>query len=111
MDTVIKNMLPNLSPGKGYHFPNNPYVEYVGNMTDKTTLRQDIEIAVNKLVNADLPVSVYDDCDEDKIMELCGHIPDYIRGMVWGLMMMMTISNTSELLEWQMLRVHVVVLM
>lgn len=57
------------------------YVEYVGEVTlDKEMLRAEIEKEVNRLINLELPINVYSECTEDKIKELCGEVPEYVKG-------------------------------
>jgi alanyl-tRNA synthetase len=37
IDLVLKEFFPKLTPVKGYHFPEGPYVEYTGNIQDSAT--------------------------------------------------------------------------
>ena len=62
--------------GKGYHFPDGPYVEYDGefNLEQQTELQAKIEAKANELIAQDLPVS----CrfvDYDELKRLCRHVP------------------------------------
>lgn len=63
-------------PGKGYHFPDSPYVEYEGDLDpDKQeAAREQIEEKANELLKQDLPVT----CrlvERDELEQLCRHVP------------------------------------
>lgn len=65
-------------PGKGYHFPNGPYVEYaVQGDVDTETVRQQLGEAMAKLVAADLPVTTRF-MDKNEMHTICRHVPDYL---------------------------------
>jgi Ser-tRNA(Ala) deacylase AlaX len=66
-------------PGKGYHFPNGPYVEYEGNAApeDRERLKQDIEQKCNDLIARGAEAKLLF-IDKDKMHEVCAHVPDYI---------------------------------
>jgi len=54
--------------GKGYHFPNGPYVEYIGDLGEnKDDLLCKVQAEVDRLIAAETPIVVYDDCDDAKI--------------------------------------------
>lgn len=45
-----------LEPGKGFHFPDGPYVEYEGSLGGAKEWAETVERIANELVEADLPV-------------------------------------------------------
>jgi len=70
-----------LKPGKGYHFPQGAYVEYIGNVEDKEKLLANLNETCNKLIQeqkaedkAWSKVCEYEEAS--KILAL--GIPDYI---------------------------------
>ncbi len=57
IDTAIINCGYNLIPVKGYHFPEGPYVEYIGNAPeDLEKFKQDVELKIKEIIqgNADV---------------------------------------------------------
>ena len=65
-------------PGKGYHFPNGPYVEYSGTVEDseKEKLRVDIQDVCNGFIDQAIetkPVLMA----KEKMHEVCRFVPDY----------------------------------
>ncbi|XP_022722458.1 uncharacterized protein LOC111279710 [Durio zibethinus] len=81
LDVCVRNVgLGHLEPGKGYHFPDGPFVEYKGMVSpnELQTKQREIEIEVNALISkggkvyaAVLPY--------EEAAELCGgSLPDYI---------------------------------
>ncbi len=79
VDMALKQLQINWKPGKGYHFPQGPYVEYEGELgeTDREVLKNQIEQACNKIISEDAitklefisPVQA-----EDRGMEVPGNI-------------------------------------
>ncbi len=64
-------------PGRGYHFPDNPYVEYDGqfDLEKRDELMRQIEKLGNEYIKQDLPVS----CrfvEFDELKRICRHVPD-----------------------------------
>lgn len=66
-------------PGKGYHFPEGPYIEYAGTLgdVDKEKLKADIEAAANKCINENRAVTIRF-MPKEKMHEVCHHVPDYL---------------------------------
>lgn len=60
IDYALANLGLNLEPTKGYHFPHGAYVEYKGILDDvtKEKLNQELEVAVNEIVKANLAVNI-----------------------------------------------------
>lgn len=64
VDMALKALSISWIPGKGYHFPNGPYVEYEGSIEgyDIEKLRIDIEQKCNEIVNQNIDTTViFDD--------------------------------------------------
>ncbi len=80
IDVAVQNLGLKLVPTKGYHFPEGPYVEYEGgiNEPDRESIRSQIEAETQRLVAAGSIVQV-EIVPKDRLLELCGSIPDYIR--------------------------------
>ncbi|MBI2484637.1 hypothetical protein HYW18_00560 [Candidatus Uhrbacteria bacterium] len=66
-------------PGKGYHFPDGPYVEYAGDVenADKEKLKADLEAVCNKVIAEDRKTTLQF-MEKDKLHEVCHFVPDYI---------------------------------
>lgn len=66
-------------PGKGYHFPDGPYVEYAGTFAeaDKENIRAAIEGACNKSVAEGRATKLLF-MDKSQMESVCHHVPDYI---------------------------------
>lgn len=79
VDMAVTALNLNWIPGKGYHFPDGPYVEYAGspNELDKEKLRADIEILCNKFVKDNLETKLLF-MSKEKMKEVCHFVPDYI---------------------------------
>lgn len=56
VDIALKQLNINWIPGKGYHFPQGPYVEYAGSLDgfDREKIKQDLEIVCNEIIKTDL---------------------------------------------------------
>ena len=86
MDAALKRLgfWDRIQSGKGYHFPDNPYVEYCGQLTAKEmeTLPDILNEEIKIIVSEDIPTNIF---MEDKVIagELCGidtsNYPDEVR--------------------------------
>lgn len=56
LDVALKSLSTPLIPAKGYHFPQGPYVEYQGEVSDTESLKVVLEQKINELVTQDTPV-------------------------------------------------------
>lgn len=56
VDLALKRLTIDWKPGKGYHFPEGPYIEYEGSLEgrDKETLLREIEDECNKIVEENI---------------------------------------------------------
>lgn len=57
MDLAIRQLHVPLTPSKGYHFPDSPYVEYSGTIEDKTNLSHLITEVCAKLIQKNSTVT------------------------------------------------------
>lgn len=64
IDMVLAELKPDWIPGKGYHFPQGPYVEYAPpnkpmlQDSERETLREQLETKINAIVAKDLPTTI-----------------------------------------------------
>lgn len=67
------------TPGKGYHFPDGPYVEYAGSLEgiDKEKLKADLEQLCNKFI-ADALQTTLIFMSKEEMKNVCHHVPDYL---------------------------------
>jgi Ser-tRNA(Ala) deacylase AlaX len=79
LDVAVQNLGLNLSPGKAYHFPDGPYVEYEGEpaAADKEGVTREVGSEANRLIASDLPVSVVV-TNSEEADKLCGGLPEYV---------------------------------
>ena len=66
-------------PGKGYHFPEGPYVEYAGALgeSERDGLKAEIERRANELVSRAIETSIRF-LDRDEMKNVCHFVPDYV---------------------------------
>lgn len=69
----------NWRPGKGYHFPDGPYVEYEGTFgeIDKEKLKTDLEMACNVFVQENRTTTLRF-MPKEEMHTVCTHVPDYL---------------------------------
>lgn len=80
LDVCVKNVGLSLEPGKGYHFPDGPFVEYKGTVpqNDMQSKQVELELEANKLISKGGKVSAAV-VSYEEASELCGGwLPDYI---------------------------------
>jgi Ser-tRNA(Ala) deacylase AlaX len=79
LDVAVQNLGLNLSPGKAYHFPDGPYVEYEGEpaSADKEAVTREVGSEANRLIASNLPVSVVV-TNSEEAAKLCGGLPEYV---------------------------------
>ena len=79
IDATVRMLELPLTPTKGYHFSDGPYVEYEGEIPidQREDIRLRLEQKVNELVNSKFETQmVY--AKKDQMQEICGFIPNYI---------------------------------
>ncbi len=66
-------------PGKGYHFPDGPYVEYEGKLAleDKEAIKEAIERTCNQFINEGLTTKILF-IDKEEMGKMCRFVPDYL---------------------------------
>jgi Ser-tRNA(Ala) deacylase AlaX len=79
IDAAVQLLSLPLIPGKGYHFPDGPYVEYQGEIAadERETIRLKIEQNVNELINSGFNTQVAT-TNLSQLKELCSFVPDYV---------------------------------
>ncbi|KAL7602383.1 hypothetical protein Lser_V15G22665 [Lactuca serriola] len=81
LDVCMKQVgLRHLEPGKGYHFPDGPYVEYKGTVpqSELQSKQKELEFEANNLISRGGKVSVALYPYEEAAMLCGGALPDYI---------------------------------
>lgn len=79
VDMVVNHLKLDWIPGKGYHFPQGPYVEYQGNLEqlDKEKLKEQIETLANNFIKEGIETKLIF-IDKEKMKEYCRYIPEYL---------------------------------
>jgi Ser-tRNA(Ala) deacylase AlaX len=79
VDMGLKKLGITWKPGKGYHFPNGPYVEYTGSLdgVDVEKLKNDLENACNAIIQEGLETRVLF-MPKEEMGSVCAFVPDYI---------------------------------
>lgn len=78
VDKAIDELKLNWTPGKGYHFPNGPYDEYVGSLEgqDKEKIKSDIEGLCNQYVRKGGKTEVVF-MTKEEMLKSCRYTPDF----------------------------------
>ncbi len=60
LDMAINKLGLGWKPGKGYHYPEGPYIEYDGNLDDaeKESLQKKIEDTANAIISENIPTTI-----------------------------------------------------
>jgi Ser-tRNA(Ala) deacylase AlaX len=79
VDMVVTELNLGWTPGKGYHFPQGPYVEYIGSLNglDREKLKFDIESVGNKLVRQGAKTSLVF-MPKEEMKSVCHFVPEYL---------------------------------
>ncbi len=79
VDRAITALKLNWFPGKGYHFPDGPYIEYTGNLEglDKEKLKTEIEALCNTYITEGATTTLLF-LDKEKMKEVCHHVPNNV---------------------------------
>lgn len=79
VDLAVTELKLNWIPGKGFHFPEGPYVEYAGSLDefDKEKLKTDIENLCNKFIEEGREIKLLF-MDKEKMKSVCHFVPDYL---------------------------------
>jgi len=76
VDMAVTELGLNWIPGKGYHFPDSPYVEYEGQLNpgQHGAVQAQIQKQANELIQQDLPVSARF-VSYEELQKICHHVP------------------------------------
>jgi len=79
LDVAVSALKLKLVPGKGFHFPTSPYVEYEGTIeaAQRAKVVEQLQQELNKVIAQDLPVKVQW-TEYNKIKDLIGVLPSYL---------------------------------
>ena len=80
LDMAVSKLGMDWVPGKGYHFPDGPYVEYSGVLSediDREKLRSDIETVANGFIAEGALTSIRF-MPKEEMHTVCRHVPDYL---------------------------------
>jgi Ser-tRNA(Ala) deacylase AlaX len=79
VDRAVSELALPWTPGKGYHFPQGPYVEYVGSLpeTGRDELKKRLEEECNKFVSAGCPRNIRF-VEKSGLGQFCRFVPDNI---------------------------------
>ncbi len=60
IDMAVRQLELDWKPGKGYHFPEGPYIEYTGAIADadKEKMKSEIERISNEIIKKNIPVTI-----------------------------------------------------
>ena len=66
-------------PGKGYHYPDGPYIEYEGTISEdeKEKTKGDIEKKANEIIQEGAETTLRF-MEKSKMHEVCNFVPDYL---------------------------------
>lgn len=79
LDMAVNQLGYTWTPGKGYHFPQGPYVEYSGDLGEET--KEDVITKLNEKISEILGSGIKTEIkfvDRDEMSQLCRHVPDYL---------------------------------
>lgn len=79
IDRALVELGINWTPGKSFHFPQGPYVEYIGSLAglDKEKLKKDIEEVCNNWIKEGLEVKSQS-MTREELSRRAQFVPDYI---------------------------------
>jgi Ser-tRNA(Ala) deacylase AlaX len=79
LDTAIRLCGIDIVPGKGYHFPDGPYVEYIGELEPmkKEALIPELQTEINRLIASSLKLSAKL-INKESLPDFCSFVPPNI---------------------------------
>lgn len=80
LDMAVNKLGMDWVPGKGYHFPDGPYVEYAGELgeeIDREKLKNNIESTANEFIAESTPTSIKF-MPKEEMHTVCRHVPEYL---------------------------------
>ena len=74
IDACLNVLGYNWKAGKGYHFPDGPFVEYVGEVenSEVESIKTKLEEKAKEFIAEDVPVIIDLDVSQEKAKEMCG---------------------------------------
>ena len=80
VDVAMSNIGFRFPPNKGYHFPDSPYVEYIGIIPpeEREAVRTKLEAETNELITKGGEVTTQIVEQREDLSDLCDFVPDYI---------------------------------
>lgn len=77
VDMAVAEQGLSWKPGKGYHFPEGPYVEYAGSLEgiNNEHLKKDIEASCNRAIANGLPTTLQF-MDQEAMRRVCRFVPE-----------------------------------
>ncbi len=79
IDMAVTSLGLSWTPGKGYHFPAGPYIQYTGTLeeTGREELRKNIEEKCNAIIREGQETSIRF-MPKEKMHTVCHHVPEYL---------------------------------
>ena len=78
VDMGLKELGKLWKPGKGYHFPNGPYVEYLAeNNTFDENLKTELENKCNEIIGRNIDTNIKF-MDKSEMHKYCAFVPDFL---------------------------------
>lgn len=79
VDMAVYALYPEWTPGKGFHFPDGPYVEYIAVIPeqDKETIAKKLEELGNKYIQEEL-ITATALVTKEQLKDYCRHVPTNI---------------------------------
>lgn len=80
VDMAVHNLGLKWMPGKGYHFPDGPYIEYIGEIAEEVNreeLAKKIEEIANSFIDQSIETSIQF-MPKSEMHTVCEHVPDYL---------------------------------
>ncbi|NJK71554.1 MAG: DUF2000 family protein, partial [Thermales bacterium] len=83
IDEAVKNLNLDIEADKGYHFPQGPYVQYIGELENPSDYINDLNTEINKIVNKDSKISYQlfqKSVEPERLMTVEGYKPCHCGG-------------------------------
>lgn len=78
VDMAVSQLGLDWIPGKGFHFPTGPYVEYEGALPeDPDRLKQQLEKKANNLIKQNIQTRI-EFMSKEAMTSVCRYVPDYL---------------------------------
>ncbi len=78
LDMAVSELGLDWIPGKGFHFPDGPYVEYQGQLPEDTeNLKKQLEKVANNFIDQSVQTHIQF-MPKEQMSTICKHVPDYL---------------------------------